>query len=103
MALEGRERPFLIRAHEARIRGDIGAEDRCQPPLNALFRHDGPLKKDILTASSKGVTTSLTVLRQRRRASCLDTRRTSLRGRRNNDADAPFRPLVRRSGRFGGK
>ena len=29
MALEGRERPFLVRAHEARIRGDIGAEDRC--------------------------------------------------------------------------
>ena len=29
MALEGRERPFLVRAHEARIRGDISAKDRC--------------------------------------------------------------------------
>ena len=29
MALEGRERPFLVRAHEARVRGDISAEDRC--------------------------------------------------------------------------
>jgi hypothetical protein len=29
MALEGRESSFLVRAHEARVRGDISAEYRC--------------------------------------------------------------------------
>src|SRR5260370_1864944 len=52
MALEGRERPFLVGAHEARIRGYIGAEERCYPPLNTLFLHHSPTKRPTPPAPS---------------------------------------------------
>jgi hypothetical protein len=40
MALQTRERPFLVHAHQPRISDDVGAKDRRQPPLDAFFRHD---------------------------------------------------------------
>ena len=34
--LQRRERAFLVRAHQPRIAGDIGRQDRRQPPLYAI-------------------------------------------------------------------
>jgi hypothetical protein len=40
IAFEKGEGSFLVRAHQPRISGNVGAEDCRQPPLNAFFRHD---------------------------------------------------------------
>ena len=40
IAFENGEGSFLVCAHQPRIAGDIGAEDRRQPPLDAFFHHD---------------------------------------------------------------
>ena len=37
--LESSVRTFLVRAHEARIANNIGAEDRCQSPLDPICHH----------------------------------------------------------------
>jgi hypothetical protein len=37
--LQRHEGAFLILAHQPRITGDIGREDRRQPPLDASLRH----------------------------------------------------------------
>ena len=41
--LQRRERAFLVRAHQPRVAGDIGRQDRRQPPLDPLSPrvHDG--------------------------------------------------------------
>src|SRR5204863_3413954 len=41
--LQCRERPFLVRAHQPRIAGDIGRQYRRQPPLSAIRFHCGRL------------------------------------------------------------
>jgi hypothetical protein len=43
---EHRQRPLLVLPDEARIAGDIGGEDRRQPPLYPLLGHRiGPLRE----------------------------------------------------------
>jgi hypothetical protein len=40
IAFENGEGSFLIRTHQPRIPGNVGAEDGRQSPFNAFFRHD---------------------------------------------------------------
>ena len=42
IAFENGEGAFLVRAHQPRISGNVGAKNRRQPPFNALFRHERP-------------------------------------------------------------
>ena len=44
IAFQGGEGPFFVRTHQPRISGDIGAEDRRQPPLYP-FSH-GPFPRE---------------------------------------------------------
>ena len=39
IAFEGGEGSFFVRAHQPRISGDVGAEDRRQPPLYPFLSH----------------------------------------------------------------
>src|SRR5689334_16411062 len=39
MRFEARKCALLVLAHESRISGNVSAQDRRQPSLNALFRH----------------------------------------------------------------
>src|SRR5437899_3582543 len=46
--LQFAERPFLIGPHQPRIPGDVGRQDRREPPLDSCLRHRSrpPLKSD---------------------------------------------------------
>jgi hypothetical protein len=37
--LQCRERAFLVLAHQPRVAGDVGRQDRCEPPLDPFLRH----------------------------------------------------------------